>query len=265
MYWKKFAVPTANNIKVNIKMFEETENIDNMPELQTDDEFVVEDDISPVEFEYASYKQDAYWQKFQNLSDEQVVELAQKGDDYAFEYMIERFKPLVRNRARSYFLIGADQEDLIQEGTIGLFKAIRDFDPGKLVSFRGFADLCVVRQLITAIKTATRQKHGPLNTYISLNKPIFNEESDRSLIDVMVSNNSQNPEDMMISQENIKSLKNQVEKRLSAFEQKVLSLYLEGISYQEIAQALNKESKSIDNALQRVKKKLEGSIDEINK
>ncbi|NMD37526.1 MAG: RNA polymerase sporulation sigma factor SigH [Christensenellaceae bacterium] len=234
-----------------------------MPDLQTDDEFVTEEDIIPVDFEFDTNIQDIYWQKFKNLSDEQVVALAQQGDDYAFEYMIERFKPLVRNRARSYFLIGADQEDLIQEGTIGLFKAIRDFDHSKLVSFRGFADLCVVRQLITAIKTATRQKHGPLNSYISLNKPIYSEESDRSLIDVMVSNTSQNPEDMMISQENIKSLKKEVEKRLSPFEQKVLSLYLEGISYQEIAQALNKQSKSIDNALQRVKKKLEGSLKEI--
>lgn len=244
-------------------MFEEDKRIENMPDLQTDDEFVTEEDIIPVDFEFDTNIQDIYWQKFKNLSDEQVVALAQQGDDYAFEYMIERFKPLVRNRARSYFLIGADQEDLIQEGTIGLFKAIRDFDHSKLVSFRGFADLCVVRQLITAIKTATRQKHGPLNSYISLNKPIYSEESDRSLIDVMVSNTSQNPEDMMISQENIKSLKKEVEKRLSPFEQKVLSLYLEGISYQEIAQALNKQSKSIDNALQRVKKKLEGSLKEI--
>ena len=244
-------------------MFEENKHTEYTQELQTDDGTINEYDITLPEFEFAPFKQDDYWKKFENMSDEEVVALAQNGDDYAFEYMIVRFKPLVRNRARSYFLIGADQEDLIQEGTIGLFKAIRDFDPDKLTNFRGFADLCVVRQLITAIKTATRQKHGPLNSYVSLNKPLFNEESDRTLIDIMVENNTQNPEDMMISQENMQSFKKQVEKLLSPFEQKVLAAYLEGKSYQEIAQSLNKHSKSIDNALQRVKKKLESSLKDI--
>lgn len=208
-------------------------------------------------------KQAHYWDQLKDMPDEGLVERAQNGDNDALEYMIERYKYYVKNKARSYFLIGADHEDLVQEGTIGLFKAIRDYKKDKLSSFRGFAELCITRQMITAIKTATRQKHGPLNSYVSLNKPIYTEDSEKTLLDIMVENNSQNPEDMMINEENIDLIRNKVKKVLSPLEQKALNAYLDGKSYQEIAEMLNRHVKSIDNALQRVKKKLENSLIEI--
>ena len=167
----------------------------------------------------------------------------------------------MRSKARSYFLIGADHEDIVQEGMIGLFKAIRDFRPDKLTSFRAFAELCVTRQIITAIKTATRQKHIPLNSYVSLNRPIYDEESDRTLMDVLSEVQMAGPEELLISQEDYSSVENRISEVLSDLEMEVLNSYLEGKSYQEIAQDLGRHVKSIDNALQRVKRKLEKSLD----
>ena len=191
------------------------------------------------------------------MTDEQVVELCQSGDSLAMEYLLNKYKNFVRSKARSYFLMGADHEDIVQEGMIGLFKAVRDFRQDKLSSFRAFAELCVTRQIITAIKTATRQKHIPLNSYISLNKPIYDEESDRTLMDVIVEGHVDNQEELIISQEDLHGINTQLAEMLSSLEKDALSLYLDGKSYQEIAQLLGRHAKSIDNALQRVKRKLE--------
>jgi len=191
------------------------------------------------------------------LLDEQIVELSHNGDLDAQEYLINKYKNFVRAKARSYFLIGADREDIIQEGMIGLYKAIRDFRGDKLSSFRAFAELCITRQIITAIKTATRQKHIPLNSYVSLNKPIYDEESDRTLMDVISGSRVTDPEEFIISREEFLRIEEKIGQILSSLEWKVLMYYLEGKSYQEIAVELNRHVKSIDNALQRVKRKLE--------
>ncbi|NLO89167.1 MAG: RNA polymerase sporulation sigma factor SigH [Clostridia bacterium] len=191
------------------------------------------------------------------MVDEEIVELAQRGDDVAQEFLINKYKNFVRAKARSYFLIGADREDIIQEGMIGLYKAIRDFRDDKLSSFRAFAELCITRQIITAIKTATRQKHIPLNSYISLNKPIYDEDSDRTLMDVISGTKITDPEELVISREEFDDIEEKMGEILSSLEWQVLMAYLEGKSYQEIAVELKRHVKSIDNALQRVKRKLE--------
>lgn len=200
--------------------------------------------------------------QFADLADEQVVGQAQQGDSVAIEFLLSKYKNFVRSKARSYFLIGADHEDIVQEGMIGLFKAIRDYQSERLSSFRAFAELCITRQIITAIKTATRQKHVPLNSYVSLNKPIYDEESDRTLMDVIVEGRAQNPEELIIGRENLLSIRDRVDQVLSPLEQDVLNAYLDGKSYQEIAEKLGRHVKSIDNALQRVKRKLEKSFED---
>jgi RNA polymerase sporulation-specific sigma factor len=194
---------------------------------------------------------------FETLDDEVLVELVHDGNSGALEYLINKYKNFVRAKARSYFLIGADREDIIQEGMIGLYKAIRDFKEDKLASFKAFAELCITRQMITAIKTATRQKHIPLNSYVSLDKPIYDEESDRTLLDVICGTKVSNPEELIINQEEFDDIEVKMEELLSDLERKVLMLYLDGRSYQEISVDLDRHVKSIDNALQRVKRKLE--------
>lgn len=196
-------------------------------------------------------------QRFLNLEDEQIVILVHGGDSEALDYLIHKYRNFVRAKAKSYFLIGADKEDIIQEGMIGLYKAIRDFKEDKLASFKAFAELCITRQIITAIKTATRQKHIPLNSYVSLDKPIFDEESDRTLMDVISGAKLLNPEELIISREELTRIEDKMSEILSDLEQKVLSRYLDGQSYQEISEELNRSIKSIDNGLQRVKRKLE--------
>ena len=190
-------------------------------------------------------------------SEEKIVEEAKIGNKRAQEFIISKYENFVKNKAKSYFLIGADKEDIYQEGMIGLYKAIRDFNGEKSTSFKAFAELCITRQIITAIKTATRQKHIPLNTYISLNKPVSEEESDRTLLDIISSIRITNPEELIIGQEQKEFIEEEINKVLSDLEIQVLQSYLEGKSYQEIACDLDRHSKSIDNALQRVKKKLE--------
>jgi len=194
---------------------------------------------------------------FEDRLDEEVVIEAQKRNVRAQEYLINKYKNFVKAKAKSYFLIGADKEDIYQEGMIGLYKAIRDFKADRLASFRAFAEICVTRQIITAIKTATRQKHIPLNTYISLNKPIYDEESDRTLLDVLSGAKITDPEELVISREEVISIQNEIGEVLSELEMEVLMSYLDGKSYQEIACDLDRHAKSIDNALQRVKRKLE--------
>ncbi|HEY8425434.1 MAG TPA: RNA polymerase sporulation sigma factor SigH [Limnochordales bacterium] len=198
-----------------------------------------------------------YYDAYASLSDEEVAEYAKEGDTLALEYLISKYRNFVRAKARSYFLVGADREDIIQEGMIGLYKAIRDFRADKLASFRAFAELCVTRQMITAIKTATRQKHIPLNSYVSLNKPIYDEESDRTLMDVITSTRISDPEELVISREEYNDIETKMGEFLSDLEWKVLNSYLQGKSYQEIADDLCRHVKSVDNALQRVKRKLE--------
>jgi RNA polymerase sporulation-specific sigma factor len=194
---------------------------------------------------------------FDDMLDEEIVVEAQKGNVRAQEYLINKYQGFVKAKAKSYFLIGADKEDIYQEGMIGLYKAVRDFKTDKLASFKAFAELCVTRQVITAIKTATRQKHIPLNTYVSLNKPIYDEESDRTLLDVLSSFKVTDPEELIISKEEMTHIEREISEVLSELEMEVLMSYLDGKSYQEIACDLDRHAKSIDNALQRVKRKLE--------
>ncbi len=191
------------------------------------------------------------------LEDEELIELIQEGESEALDYLIKKYRNFVRAKARAYFLIGADREDIVQEGMIGLYKAIRDFKEDKLASFKAFAELCITRQIITAIKTATRQKHIPLNSYVSLDKPIYDEESDRTLMDVISGAKILDPEELLINREKIHNIESKVMELLSDLERKVLALYLDGRSYQEISEELDRHVKSIDNALQRVKRKLE--------
>ena len=197
------------------------------------------------------------YSEFEEKLDEEVVLEAKEGNARAQEYLITKYENFVKAKAKSYFLIGADKEDIYQEGMIGLYKAIRDFKPDKLTTFKAFAELCVRRQIITAIKTATRQKHIPLNTYVSLNKPIYEEESDRTLLDILSGLKITDPEELVISQEQMEHIEKEIEKSLSSLEMEVLTSYLDGKSYQEIACDLDRHAKSIDNALQRVKRKLE--------
>jgi len=200
--------------------------------------------------------------RFHMMADEEIVEEARAGDNDALEFLLLKYKNFVRAKARSYFLIGADREDIIQEGMIGLYKAIRDYRQDKLSSFRAFAELCITRQIITAIKTATRQKHIPLNSYVSLNKPIYDIDSDRTLLDVLSATKICDPEELVISREEYRRIENDMGELLSDLEWDVLMAYLQGKSYQEIAMELNRHVKSVDNALQRVKRKLERYLEE---
>ena len=195
---------------------------------------------------------------FKEMTDEQVVVIAQQEqNEFAIDYIVNKYKNFVRAKARTYFLVGADRDDIIQEGMIGLYKATRDFRHDKLASFRAFAELCITRQIITAIKSATRQKHAPLNSNISLNKTVYTEESERTLLEMLSSARSTNPEDLIISQEELDDIEKNIGHILSDLEWQVLEGYLDGKSYQEMAKGTDRSIKSIDNALQRVKRKLE--------
>ncbi|KFZ43477.1 RNA polymerase sporulation sigma factor SigH [Anoxybacillus flavithermus] len=199
--------------------------------------------------------------RYEQLEDEMIVELVHQGDSEALDYLIHKYKNFVRAKARSYFLVGADREDIVQEGMIGLYKAIRDFKEDKQSSFKAFAELCITRQMITAIKMATRQKHIPLNCYVSLDKPIYEDDSARTLMDVLSGTKITNPEELIINREEFDHIEEKMTELLSDLERKVLLLYLEGRSYQEISEELNRHVKSIDNALQRVKRKLEKYVE----
>lgn len=197
---------------------------------------------------------------FEPMTDEEVVLLAQSGNQEATNYILEKYKSLVKSRVRAYFLVGADKEDLLQEGMIGLFKAIRDFSAEKQASFAGFADLCATRQIVTAIKTATRQKHTPLNNYVSLNKPSYADDSEHTLLDSISYASVSDPEQIVINEEAYNATSERIVENLSAFEKNVLGEYLQGKSYNEIALVQNRSVKSIDNALQRIKKKIEANL-----
>ena len=193
---------------------------------------------------------------YENMTDEEIVALAEK-DRSAEEFLLNKYKNLVKSRAKMYFLAGGDNDDLMQEGMIGLFKAIHDYNSDKQASFYSFAELCVKRQIFTAIKTAARQKHQPLNTYISLNKPVYEDVSERTLVETLAERESVDPKKLYIMHEKLKDIEKEIDEKLSDLEKRVLILHLQGMSYQEISEIINKPTKSIDNALQRIKKKLD--------
>ncbi|MFO7814238.1 MAG: RNA polymerase sporulation sigma factor SigH [Halanaerobiales bacterium] len=205
--------------------------------------------------------QEVDYQDYSQLSDDDLIKIIHEGDSRAEEVLIKRYKNFVLAKSRSYFLVGAGREDIVQEGMIGLYKAVRDYKIDRLASFRAFAELCITRQIITAIKAATRQKHQPLNSYVSLNKPIYDEESDRTLLDILKGTKLNNPEELFVSKETYDLIENQISEMLSTLEFNVLQEYLNGKSYQDIAETLDKHVKSVDNALQRVKRKLEDFLE----
>jgi RNA polymerase sporulation-specific sigma factor len=193
--------------------------------------------------------------------DDQLVAAARAGDDVALTELLTKYRGYARAKARSYFLVGADHEDIVQEGMIGLYKAVRDFNPELGSTFRAFAELCITRQIITAIKTATRQKHGPLNSYVSFSRPVAgDEDGDRTLSDVLPMAAISDPAELVISAERIRALQEHFDEVLSDLEAEVLRLYVDGKSYVEIADVLDRHVKSIDNALQRIKRKLDGHL-----
>ena len=199
---------------------------------------------------------------YETLSDEDLLSLHRAGDARAEEALYARYKQIVRSKARTYFLIGADREDIIQEGMIGLYKAVVDYQFDKNTSFRGFAELCITRQIISAIKAASRKKHIPLNTYISFNRPAYESETGLTLIDVLSSTRISDPEEVLLGRESYAAVADSIEHSLSKLERNALGLYLYGYSYQQIADMLQITTKSVDNAIQRVKKKLEARLKE---
>ncbi|MGN0148690.1 MAG: RNA polymerase sporulation sigma factor SigH [Clostridia bacterium] len=197
----------------------------------------------------------------ENLSDEELVALAQAGDKIALEAILSRYKNLVYAKAKPYFLAGADEDDIIQEGFIGLYKAVKDFDGDKLPFFKVFAGVCVSRRIITAVKAATRQKHIPLNSYVSLDNNSYESGSEAKFPELVANKELQDPETILIDRENIDGIEYKINKALSKLELEVLVYYLRDMSYQEIAKVLGKDIKSVDNAVQRIRKKLENILD----
>jgi RNA polymerase sporulation-specific sigma factor len=213
----------------------------------------------------STQRSDALGLHLDDLDDETLVDRARRGDEQALELLLTRYRHYARAKARSYFLAGADKEDIVQEGMIGLFKAIRDFQGEKKTAFRAFAELCITRQIITAIKTATRQKHMPLNSYVSLNKPSTHDDDDqRSLADTLPTPTTADPIELVISAEEVADIRSSMGRLLSSLETEVLRLYMDGKSYQQIADSLGRHVKSIDNALQRIKRKLEQHLPSVN-
>ena len=195
-----------------------------------------------------------------DYSDEQLVRAAQKNDMRAVDMLLSRYKDFVGAKVKTYYLVGADKDDLFQEGMIGLFKAVRDFDSEKNPSFRAFAGVCVSRRIISAIKSANRQKHIPLNSYISLDKSFGDDSNDSAYINVIQEPYSENPEAIVIDRENMDQIEYEISKTLSKLELQVLVYYLRGMNYREISELIKKDIKSVDNAIQRIKRKLEAIL-----
>ena len=194
--------------------------------------------------------------KYNNLSDEDVIKLIKQGDNQALSYLLERYKELVNIKVGKYYIVGAEREDTVQEGMIGLFKAIKCFDAQKQNSFKTFANICIERQLITAIKTSNRQKHMPLNSYLSLNNSAYdNEDNDEELINTFDSKTIEDPLDTLMKKEYYEQIESTIDKTLSGFEKQVLNRYIKGESYVDIAAKLDAPVKSVDNAIQRIRKK----------
>lgn len=198
-----------------------------------------------------------------DLSDDDLVARYHGGDEAALKTLIERYRRFARAKARGYFLIGADSDDIEQEGLIGLYKAARDFRPDRQASFRAFAELCITRQVITAVKTATRQKHQPLNQYVSISASRPTDESnERTVEDLLDDHHVADPAESVVQNEQLDAMRSSMAEMLSGLEVDVLRLYVEGKSYQEIGDQLGRHTKSIDNALQRIKRKIEGHLEE---
>ena len=204
--------------------------------------------------------------KYQNSTDEEIVAQIKSGDEKALSYILDKYKELVNMKVGKYFLIGAEREDIVQEGMIGLYKAIKNFVPDKQNSFKSFANICIERQLITAIKTSNRQKHLPLNSYLSLNISAYdnNEEDGTELIDTFDGNTAEDPLETVMKKEYYEQMQNNIEKSLSKFEKQVLDRFIKGESYSVIAKKLDSPIKSVDNAIQRIRKKaIKNMIDKI--
>ena len=198
----------------------------------------------------------------EELTDEQLVDAAQRGVGEALETIMSRYKRLVYAKSKPYFLAGADDDDIVQEGLIGLYKAVKDFDAKRFPFFRAFAGICVTRRILTAVKAASRKKHQPLNSYVSLDKSTYDDDSDTGLLDVISVNTLQDPEAILIDRENVDGMEYKINKVLSKLETEVLVCHLEGMSYSEIAERVGKDTKAVDNAVQRIKKKLESALRE---
>lgn len=192
---------------------------------------------------------------FNTMCDEELISLIKKGNEQALDFLIHRYQELVHMKVGKYFIVGAEKEDIMQEGMIGLFKAIKSFNPEKQNSFKTFANLCIERQLITAIKTSNRQKHIPLNSYLSLNATAYDDDDDSVVLDTFNANIMEDPLDMITKKEYYNSVENAIDKALSNFEKQVLQKYMQGDSYVKIAEDLDAPVKSIDNAIQRIRKK----------
>lgn len=200
-------------------------------------------------------------ENYSSFSDEELLIRLRDGESGITDHIMNKYKNLVRSKAKSMYILGADSEDLIQEGMIGLFKAIRDYDSGRDASFFTFADLCVSRQMYTAVQASRRQKHIPLNNYISLyGNASENRDDEEALVNVLATGSGLNPEELIIDKENVDRLEMLIERELSSFEKQVLDLYLTGMGYQQIAKVLGRDDKSTDNALQRIKHKLRKAI-----
>lgn len=197
-------------------------------------------------------------ENYEQFTDEELILRLRDGEARITDYIMDKYKNLVRSKAGSMYILGADRDDLIQEGMIGLFKAIRDYDTGRDASFFTFADLCISRQMYTAVQAAGRQKHAPLNSYISLYADMSEKSNseEMELIQSLMSLSDKNPEDLLIDKENVEVLEKVIERELSSFEKQVLDLYITGMKYTQIARVLGKDEKSTDNALQRIKAKL---------
>lgn len=203
-------------------------------------------------------------EEYEQYSDEELMMRLRDGESGIMDFIMNKYKNLVKSKAKSMYILGADGDDLIQEGMIGLFKAVRDFDSGRDASFFTFADLCISRQMYTAVQASRRQKHIPLNTYISLyataRENSERSEEDMALVNILSLRSGQSPEEMIIDKENVEQLEKTIEKELSSFEKQVLDLYLTGMRYTQIAKVLGRDEKSTDNALQRIKSKLKKAI-----
>ena len=193
--------------------------------------------------------------KYINIEDEKLIEMIKAGDQKALNFLLDKYNNMVNMKVNKYFIIGAEREDIVQEGLIGLYKAIKNFNGEKQNSFKTFANLCIERQLITAIKSSNRQKHMPLNSYLSLNNSAYEENEDTELLEVFDTDIIEDPLDTIMKKEYYKSVENEIDKNLSDFEKQVLNRYTNGESYIEIATRLNMPVKSIDNAIQRIRKK----------
>lgn len=201
---------------------------------------------------------------FDDLSDEDLITLYQSGNTGALDVIINRYDKYVRRYAKKYFLVGAEQDDIIQEGMIGIYKAAKDYRKDKKSSFKTFASMCVKRQIITAVKMSLRQKHIPLNNYISLSRQAYDSKTDTTLEDIIPPFLPSNPETIIIDREDYAGMENKINNALSKLELQVLSYYLENRSYQEISSLINRDIKSVDNAIQRIKKKVEALLKDID-